>query len=142
MHNEVSMPGRVLVIEDDPVVAMVLEAVLQKLGLEVIVDLSVVNALTEIDAGEFDAVLLDMELRGESARPVLLALMARNFPFVVISGRDQSALVAEFPQLRVLMKPVSSAELQRTVHSLLGRSESRAVFFRGIRLRTALLAHH
>jgi len=116
------MPGRVLVIEDDPVVAMVLEAVLQKLGLEVIVDLSVVNALTEIDAGEFDAVLLDMELRGESARPVLLALMARNFPFVVISGRDQSALVAEFPQLRVLMKPVSSAELQRTVHSLLGRS--------------------
>lgn len=122
MHSEVSMPGRVLVIEDDPVVAMVLEDVLQKLGLEVIVDLSLVNALTEIDAGEFDAVLLDMELRGESARPVLLALMARKVPFVVISGRDQSALVAEFPQLRVLMKPVSSAELQRTVQSLLGRS--------------------
>ncbi|MFK2875728.1 response regulator [Rhodanobacter hydrolyticus] len=119
MHSQTSTLGRVLVIEDDPVVAMVLEDVLQKLKLEVIVDLSLANALTEIESGEFDAVLLDMELRGESARPALLAMMAQNVPFVVISGSDQSALVAEFPQLCVLMKPVSSAELQRIVRSLL-----------------------
>lgn len=122
MHSDESMAGRVLLIEDDPFVAMVLEEILGHAGLETAVDLSVCDALTEIDAGEFDVVLLDMELRGESARPVLLALMERKLPFFVISGHDQTELRKEFPQITVLVKPLNRTELIRKMRLLLNQA--------------------
>ena len=110
---------RVLVVEDDPVVAMLVEDIVRDMGHEVLINLSLQNALLEIEAGEIDAVLLDMHLRGEDARPILLDLLARKIPFIVLSGSDQSALKNEFPEIRILAKPFVKADLEATVRDLL-----------------------
>ncbi len=110
---------RVLVVEDDPVVAMVVEDTLRGMGLDVLIDLSLVDALREIDASEFDAALIDVGLRGESARPVMLALLEKGIPFAVMSGGDLSALAAEFPQICMVSKPLDMKSLERIVLELL-----------------------
>jgi len=111
---------RVLIVEDDPVVAMVVEDTLQGMGLETLVNLSLLDALTELEASDIDAALIDMGLRGESARPIVLALIAREIPFVVMSGTDQPKLTAEFPQIRIVLKPLSVQSLEQIVLELLG----------------------
>jgi CheY-like chemotaxis protein len=97
---------RVLVVEDDPVVAMVIEDTLHAMGLEVLVDLNLVDALNEVEASPFDAAMIDVGLRGENAWPVMVALQKRNIPFVVMSGGDLTGLAQEFPQVRMINKPV------------------------------------
>lgn len=106
-------------MEDDPLVAMIVEEILGDMGLDVLVVLSLENALLEIDASEIDAVVLDMHLRGESGHPMVLALLAHAVPFVVISGGDQSELMLEFPQIQVLAKPFGREQLEASVRSLL-----------------------
>ena len=110
---------RLLVVEDDPVIAMVIEDVLRDMGHEVFINLTLAHALLELETHEVDAVLLDMHLRGESARPMVLALVERKLPFAVLSGSDQSALQREFPQIRLLPKPFGKAQLERAVRELL-----------------------
>jgi len=110
---------RVLVVEDDPVVAMVVEDTLRGMGLDVLIDLSLGDALKEIDASEFDAALIDVGLRGENARPVMLALLERGVPFAVMSGGDLSALAAEFPQICMVSKPLDMKSLEQIVLELL-----------------------
>jgi CheY-like chemotaxis protein len=110
---------RVLVVEDDPIVAMVVEDTLRDMGLDVLIDLSLVDALGEIETSEFDAALIDVGLRGESAYPVMLALQERNLPFVVMSGGDLTTLAAEFPQVRMISKPLDMKSLQKVMEDLL-----------------------
>jgi len=110
---------RVLVVEDDPIVAMVVEDTLREMGLDVLIDLSLTDALKEIDASEFDAALIDVGLRGENARPVMLALLERGVPFAVMSGGDLSALAAEFPQTCMVSKPLDMKSLEKIVLELL-----------------------
>jgi DNA-binding NtrC family response regulator len=113
---------RVLIVEDDPVVAMVVEDTLKGMGLETLVNLNLLDALTELETSDIDAGLIDMGLRGESARPIVLALAARDIPFAVMSGRDQPELKAEFPQIRIVLKPLSVQALQQIVLELLDQS--------------------
>lgn len=110
---------RVLVVEDDPVVAMVVEDTLRDMGLEVLVDLSLVDALSEIETSEFDVALIDMGLRGEIAYPLMMALQERKVPFMVMSGGDLLSLAAELPQVRMMSKPLDMKSLQKAVEELL-----------------------
>ncbi len=110
---------RVLVVEDDPVVAMVVEDTLRDMGLDVLVNLNLVDALAELDASEFDAALIDMGLRGDNGLPVVLQLIERGIPFIVMSGGDQSALTAEFPQIRTILKPLNMKALKQLVLEML-----------------------
>lgn len=110
---------RVLVVEDDPVVAMVVEDTLRDMGLEVLVDLSLVDALGDIESSKFDIALIDVGLRGENAHPVMVALQQRSVPFMVMSGGDLVPLAAEFPQVRMMSKPLNMKSLQEAVRELL-----------------------
>jgi len=102
-------------------VAMLVEDVLRGMRIDGLVNLNLQNALAELDVSEFDVALVDMELRRESARPLVLALIARDIPFLVMSGADQSALVAEFPQILAISKPFDVKALESAVSELLGR---------------------
>ena len=119
LHVTTADARRVLVVEDDPVIAMVIEDILRDMGHEVAINLTLAQALLEIETREVDAVLLDMHLRGESARPMVLALIERKLPFAVLSGSDQSALQQQFPQIRLLPKPFGKAQLEQVVRELM-----------------------
>jgi len=113
---------QVLVVEDDPVVAMVVEDTLRDMGLGVLVDLSLIDALSELESSDFDAALVDVGLRGENAYPLIVALRERGIPFAVMSGGDLTALAREFPEVRMLAKPLDMASLQRITQTLLDQT--------------------
>jgi hypothetical protein len=58
-------------------------------------------------------------VRRQSAPPIVLALIPREIPFVVMSGRNQPKLTAEFPQIRIVLKPLSMHALEQIVLELL-----------------------
>ena len=81
-------PTRILLIEDDPLVAMMLEGCLDALGIELAGSATGVNeALAAIERGQFDAALVDVHLaNGETSDPIAIELRARGIPFLVMTG--------------------------------------------------------
>lgn len=117
---------RVLLVEDDPLIAMVMEDVLLRMGLQVLVNHTLANALNELELANFDAAIVDMGLRGESAHPLVQRLTARGTPFAVVTGADPAALKADFPGVLVATKPLGIQALERMVNELLERPTSSA----------------
>ena len=111
---------RVLVVEDEALVAMELADILERQGCGVIGPAaSVAQALALLD-GRLDAALLDLNLNGEPGLPVAAALGDRGVPFVVVSGYAEDQVSA--PALRGaprLTKPVRHCELVRVLGELL-----------------------
>lgn len=107
-------PFRVLVVEDEFLIAMELSGVLQKAGFEVLGPVSnVAAALRRIQVDRPDAAVLDVSLRGERVTPVAEVLAALNVPFVLASAYLSSDLVGErvLASARNLGKPTSPTKL-------------------------------
>jgi len=109
---------RVLVVEDEGLVAMMLEDVLDDLGCDLAGSFGgVAQALAWIEAGgEADAALLDVNLSGETVFPVAEALAARGVPFAFTTGYG----VTDDPRFKdavCLGKPIS---LGRLIEALKG----------------------
>ena len=85
-------PCRILVVEDEMMVLMLIEDMLSDLGCEAVTTAATVpQALTLIGAQVFDAAMLDMNLNGDKTTSVADALSARDVPFFFstgYSGRD------------------------------------------------------
>ncbi len=92
---------RVLIAEDEWLIATVIERTLLDAGIEVAgIAGSITSALQLLDSREFDAAVLDVNLGGASATPIAAALSKRGVPYLVISGyadRQRSGLLAAAP---------------------------------------------
>ena len=96
----------ILVVEDEPLIAMMLEDFLESLGHSVTATCeSVSDALTEADKGGFDLAILDVNLKGESVWPVATRLREKNVPFVIATGGHVDPPPAEFANVPVIEKP-------------------------------------
>ncbi len=106
-------PLRVLLVEDEGLVAMMLEDLLADLGCEVAASLaSVREALEWIEAGgSADLALLDVNLNGEPAFPVAEALRAHGVPFAFATGygADHDPRFKDAP---LLSKPIRQERLE------------------------------
>jgi CheY-like chemotaxis protein len=85
-------PQRILIVEDEPLIAMMLEDFLDALGMEHVATCdSVASALAAIEVEHPDAVILDINLSGgEKSWAVADTLAARDIPFVLSSGGDET----------------------------------------------------
>lgn len=113
--------GSVLVVEDEPIVAMDLETLLRRHGWRVLGPAgSVAEALRLLAAGERpDLALLDANLRGELAGPVAEALRARGVPFLLTSAYDPpGALSPSLLGARNLGKPTDPRRLLAALEAL------------------------
>lgn len=110
----------ILIIEDDAIVAMLVEDMLVDMQLQVLTSATLENALFDIESENFDAAIVDMHLRGESAMAAIELLLARKLPFLVLSGTDQSSFGAAYPQVATMTKPFDKGELEDAVRALLG----------------------
>jgi CheY-like chemotaxis protein len=112
---------RVLVVEDEVLVAMELESVLLKQGCTVLGPaMTVERAVALIDEERPEAALLDLNLSGQSALPVAAALNAGGVPFVVVSGYGEAQMQApELSRAPRLAKPVTHPRLLRELARLL-----------------------
>ncbi|HEX6012954.1 MAG TPA: response regulator [Geminicoccaceae bacterium] len=103
---------RVLVVEDEMLIAMNVEDVLTSLGLRTVGPAaSVEKALDLVAAGGFDGALLDVNLRGKSVRPVADALAASGIPFVLVTGHGPGGIPEAHRHRPTLLKPFRDADL-------------------------------
>ena len=102
------MPSRsILIIEDEPLIAMMLEDFLDSLGHQVVgIVESVADALARIDEGGFDVAIVDVNLKnGESVWPVADRLCDAGLPFVLATGGHIEAPPSRHSACPVLAKP-------------------------------------
>ncbi len=114
-----SAQGRkVLVVEDEALVAMLVEDALLDAGFGVLGPAATVGeALLLLDRERPDAVVLDLNLAGENSSPVADVLAKRGIPYVIATGYGAAGLPPGHRNAKVLAKPYDPAELT----SVLGR---------------------
>ena len=117
--------ARVLVAEDDALVALYLMTTLQTASYVVVGPVSsVAEALTIIDSEPPDAALLDLQFAAGDTAPVAAALLAGDVPFVVLTDDEGLELEPALAGAPRLVKPVQPEALLSLVHDLLkGRGD-------------------
>jgi len=110
---------RVLIVEDEMLISMLLEDMLVDLG-HVVVGIvpRVEEALLAVEKDDFDVAILDVHLNGKSALPVAEALAARKRPFVFATGYGARGLPEQFRSRPTLQKPFAREDLDRVLRSL------------------------
>ena len=107
---------RVLIVEDEALVAMLVEDALLDAGAEVIGPVATVTeALALLDSAVPDAAVLDLNLAGETSTPVADVLAQRGIPFVVATGYGAEGLPPGHAKVPVLAKPYDPDELTTTL---------------------------
>lgn len=111
---------RVFLVEDEMLVAMMLEDMLADLGCVVVGSAdSVASALAGVaSSSSIDAAILDVHLGGETVFPVADKLVERQVPFVFSTGFGPSDLAARYPKSHVLAKPYPAERLAAVLASL------------------------
>jgi CheY-like chemotaxis protein len=110
------VPRRVLIVEDEVLVSILIEDALADLGIEVAgVAGTLKEALTHVEAGNFDCAILDLHIKGKEVFPVAEALAARGVPFVFATGYGQSGVPEKYRERPVLQKPFTALELERAL---------------------------
>jgi CheY-like chemotaxis protein len=107
---------KVMVVEDDALVSMLLEANLKELGCEVVAIADRLDdALEKAGKVTMDVVMLDINLAGKLSYPVAGVLCSRGIPFVFATGYGTIGLPAEFQGSPVLSKPYSQRQLENAL---------------------------
>ena len=113
---------RVLIAEDEAMVALDLERALQGAGCVVVGPVArLERALRRASGAAIDAALLDVNLADGPVFPVADVLAGRGVPFVFLTGYDGSVLPERFRQRPLCQKPYSSRRLLEVLGAVLGR---------------------
>lgn len=112
---------RLLVVEDELLVSMLLEEILSDLGAEVAGPYGrLADGLAAAKAETFDGAILDLNLAGQQAEPLADLLLARGVPFVFITGYQRESIDRRYANVPVLPKPIDAAALEGVLLTLLG----------------------
>ena len=110
---------RVLVVEDEAIVAIFLEEVLEELGHEVAGVVSrLEDAMARANDKDFDLAILDVHLAGVAVYPLADVLAARHIPFVFTTGLGKDVIPAHLRDRPTLQKPFRAEDLSRTIATL------------------------
>jgi len=110
---------RILIIEDEHIVAESLSRVLRAWGAVIVgAAATVEQALTMIDSpAPIDGALLDINLRGVRAYCVADALIVRGVPFAFTTGYSALLIPEQYRHVAVLQKPFEPEEIARALFS-------------------------
>jgi len=111
---------RILLVEDELLVAMTVEDILRSEGCVIVGPIPRVEpALKAAREEPLDAAILDVNLAGERVDSIAKALAERKIPFVFTTGYDRSMLPAEHADRPALAKPFRPAQLINALAALL-----------------------
>lgn len=123
--KQVAQGRRVLVVEDEMIIMMVIEELLVELGAEVVGPAAYLDvALKLAKEAPIDAAVLDINIRGGNSYSVADILADRGIPFVLCSGYGDWAIEQRHRNRPRLTKPFSSGDLEVQVLELLGAPSS------------------
>jgi CheY-like chemotaxis protein len=110
----------ILIVEDEPLISMMLEDFIDSLGHTVSGTCeSVPEALDRVESGGFDLAILDVNLKGESVWPVAIRLRELQVPFVLATGGHVDPPPAEFRDTPVLEKPYTIERVSPAIEAAL-----------------------
>jgi CheY-like chemotaxis protein len=110
---------RVLVVEDEAMVAWMLQDMLAGLGCVAVGPaVRVGEAMGMIDAEAFDAAVLDVNLSGQMSYPVADKLVMRGVPFVFSTGYSRDRLLECYRAFPMLQKPYDRSDLRVALEAM------------------------
>jgi len=120
-HDGSHMNTRVLVVEDDALIALDIARQLTDAGLQVVGPaISVAKARRLIEETGCDVAVLDVNLGNETSEPIARDLRARGTPFVVLSGYASEQHPPGLHGAPVLSKPARPGDLVATLLGCMG----------------------
>jgi DNA-binding response OmpR family regulator len=120
MTDQLKQKARILIIEDEAMIAFAIEQTLLADGFEVVgIAARLPAALTMIDGCAFDAAILDTNLAGVSAGPAAAALKSSGRPFIIASGYPPSQQPEVFRGAPCIQKPYPPKRLLELLREIL-----------------------
>jgi two-component system, response regulator PdtaR len=111
---------RVLIVEDEPLIALDIATILAAHGHTVVGPaIDVASALQLLDNPSCDAAILDINLGHETAAPIAVAMRSRGIRFVVVSGLSVQQHSPEFAAAVSVSKPIDPIRLLAALDSVL-----------------------
>jgi PAS domain S-box-containing protein len=135
-NNVITVPpllvgNRLLLAEDEALVAIDIKDMLVELGFEVVGPYSnVAQALAVVTNYGIDAAILDINLGGELIYPVAERLIDKGVPFMFMTGYGAEAIDERFAHCRVLQKPIQRQVLQNSFDSWILSSQVAVAAFK------------
>jgi two-component SAPR family response regulator len=109
-------PLKVLVVEDESIVALDIENMLEEIGCKVVASVPrLVKALYLASSLDIDLAVLDINLAGEVVYPLAFRLAERGIPFVFSTGYSTATLPSELRDRPLVKKPVTLGRLKKAV---------------------------
>jgi CheY-like chemotaxis protein len=113
---------RLLLVEDESHVAMLVEDMLADMGCHVVASAARVSeALRMIEAMDIDAAVLDVNVAGEKVFPVAEKLRDRKIPFVFATGYGAEGVREDLRTHPVIPKPFPQSQLEQALIKAIGR---------------------
>lgn len=123
---------RILVVEDEALIAVLIEDVLNEIGCAVIGPVARLDAALRLaEESELDGAILDVNIRGGQVFPVAETLRVRGIPFLLASGYGDWALPERFRDQVRLTKPFSASDLIAKVRHLCAESVPAVILRQG-----------
>ncbi len=118
--------NRIMIVEDEALVAMVVSDAVTELGYQVVGPFSrPPDAIAAVKDGDIGAAILDINLAGTLVYPVAEELTLRGIPFVFVTGYGIESIDKRFADIPVLQKPIERETLQRIfINGKAGPAES------------------
>jgi CheY-like chemotaxis protein len=119
-HKVTSSAARILIAEDEFLVAVLLEQDVTEAGYRVIGPFTrFPEALDAVRRGGFDLALLDINMNGQMAYPLADELLTRGVPFIFLSGYGAQDLPERFRDCPRISKPYDASTLLREIARLI-----------------------
>jgi CheY-like chemotaxis protein len=118
---------KVLVVEDEMMIAMLIEDMLDEFGCRLVGPATSVPRALELIASEsIEVAILDLNLDGKDTYAIADALQRRNVPFIFATGYGSAGLRQEYEDRPVLQKPFQQKDLETALADALGGSNGGA----------------
>jgi CheY-like chemotaxis protein len=116
---------RILIVEDESLVAMLLETILEDMGCVPVGPAATVEEGLRMasDTGRLDAALLDVNVAGRQVFPIAEALRDRGVPFVFSTGYGEGGLPDEWRGQATLQKPFTEAAVRDALMTAMGLAD-------------------
>jgi len=112
--------GGILIVEDETMIAMLIEFAVGDMGYEVVGPASKLEVACKLARDEtFRAAILDVNIRGGDTYPVAMILRERGIPFVLATGYGGWAMPDAFKGHPLLQKPFTAAEVAQAIGVML-----------------------
>lgn len=121
-QRDARVPLRVLIVEDELLVAALLQDMLEELGYTGLGPVATLErALALVAEIELDAAVLDISLNGVPVYPVAEVLLRRGIPFVFTTGYGKAEIPKEWQEVVTLQKPFGPSQFAVALEAILSQ---------------------